>query len=88
MDFTKKFLGWVLDKSPPSMYGIAKPLSHGGLTMPEIRLTLATPTCKARERGLRQAEDRGDVCTTKRMMARLAVAAGEGYAQIAGLLQG
>ncbi len=55
--------------------------------MPEIRLTPATPTRKARERGLRQVEDRRDVRTPKRMMARLVAAAGERYAQIAALLQ-
>ena len=54
--------------------------------MPEIRLTLAPPTRKALERGLRQAEGRGDVRTAKRMMAMLAVAAGYGYAQVAALL--
>ena len=54
--------------------------------MPEIRLTLAPPTRKALERGLRQTEDRGDARTAKHMMAMLAVAAGYGDAQIAALL--
>jgi transposase len=68
------------------MYGMAKTLSSGGLTMPGIHLTLTTQTRKVLEKGLRQAEYRGDLRTAKRMMAILAIADGYGSAQIAPLL--
>jgi len=55
--------------------------------MPGIRMTLATPTRKALERMLRQAEQRGDVRTAKRITAMLAVADGYEYAQLAALLR-
>jgi hypothetical protein len=62
---------------------MAKTLVHGGLTRPGMRLTRSTQTRKALERGRRQGASRGDVRTAKRMMALLAVAAGDGSAQIA-----